>query len=378
MSIERKIPGAGRKFRLFTVLDKMILVNLLETVAGILLVLVMIIVSQKFIKMLAQAIEGNIANGTVFQLLGLKTIIVTSSFLPAAIFMAVLIVIGRMYQDQEISAINSAGGGIFTLYRGIFILLIPIAVITAGLSLYAAPWAEAKTQELMHQDGQNADIRGISAGRFSEYSNGELIFYTEKIDDNGRMRHVFVQNREGDKTGVTNAEFGSLKMLPGGLYLILENGERIMGVTGQKDFTIEAFKEYAVQIEKNATSLNLSSQAVPTETLWASHSIRDVAEVQSRLSTPLGVLLLAFLAVPLAKLSPRGGIYGSLLIAFGIYFTYGNLQRLSFSWVVAGVIPTWMGYFWLNGLLLMLGLLMLLRSYGWIWLAQVLRKALFK
>jgi len=187
-----------------------------------------------------------------------------------------------------------------------------------------------------------------------------------------------VQNREGEKTGVTNAEFGRLKNLPGGLYLILENGERIMGITGHKDFTIEAFQEYAVQIEKNASSLNLSSQAVPTETLWTSHGIRDVAEIQSRLSTPLGVLLLAFLAVPLAKLSPRGGIYGSLLIAFGIYFAYGNLQRLSFSWVVAAVIPTWLGYVWLNGLLLLLGLLMLLRSYGWRWLAQMLRGTLFK
>ena len=375
MSIEQTIPGPGRPFRLWTVLDKMIVVDLLKTVSAILLVLVVIIVSQKFIKVLAQAIEGNIANDTVFALLGLKTVIVTSSFLPAAIFMAVLIVLGRMHQEQEIAAIASAGGGIFTLYRGIFLLMAPLAIGAAGLSMFAAPWAESKTQELMHEDKQSADVRGISAGRFSEYSNGELIFYTEKVDADGRMHNVFVQNKQGDKTGLVNADFGRLKTLPGGLYLVLENGERVMGIPGQKDFTVEAFREYAVLVEQQNTVLNLSSQAVPIKDLWTSSGLRDVAEIQNRLNTPFGVVLLAFLAAPLAKLSSRGGIYGSLLIAFGIYFVYGNLQRLNFSWVINGVIPSWLGYFWLNGLLLLLGVFMLLRSYGWRWLLQLIREA---
>lgn len=378
MSIERTLPSAGRPLRLFTVLDKMIVVDLLKTVSAILLVLVIIIVSQKFIKVLAQAIEGNIANETLLLLLGLKTVIVTTSFLPAAIFMAVLIVLGRMHQEQELAAIASAGGGFFTIYRGIFLLLIPVTLCAVSLSMFAAPWAEAKAQELMNEDSQTADIRGISAGRFREYSNGELIFYTEKVDAGGRMRNVFVQNRQGDKTGVVNAEFGRLKTLPGGLYLILENGERILGIPGQKDFTLETFQEYAVLVEKNVSTVNLNSQAVPTEDLLASAQIRDIAELQSRLNTPLGVLLLAFLAPPLARLAPRGGIYGSLLIAFGIYFVYGNLQKLNFSWVVSGVIPDWLGYFWLNGSLLILGVFMLLKAYGWRWLTQTFRESWLK
>jgi lipopolysaccharide export system permease protein len=109
---------------------------------------------------------------------------------------------------------------------------------------------------------------------------------------------------------------------------------------------------------------------LPTEDLLASTQIRDIAELQSRLNTPLGVLLLAFLAPPLVRLAPRGGIYGSLLIAFGIYFVYGNLQKLSFSWVVSGVIPDWLGYFWLNGSLLIVGVIMLLKAYGWRWIIQ--------
>lgn len=376
MSIERGLPSAGRPFRLLTVLDKMIIKELFQTVTAVLVVLVVIIVSRKFIKVLAQAIEGNIANDTVMTLLGLKIVVATTTFLPAALFMAVLMVLGRMYREQEMAAISSAGGSVFTIYRAIFMLVVPLSLAGMGLSMLASPWAEAKTEQLMHQDKQNADIRGIAAGRFSEYSDGELIFYTENVDDEGRMHKVFVQNKQGEKAGVVNAEYGWLKNLPGGLYLVLENGERIQGVPGNKDFTIEAFKEYAVLIEKKVTILNLGREATTTENLWLSPELRDVAELQDRFSTPLGVILLAFLAVPLAKLSPRGGIYGSMLVAFGIYFVYGNLQRVNHSWVISGALPSWLGYFWVDALLLVLGLLMLMRLYGWQWLSQSLKEKL--
>lgn len=359
--------NARKPFRLLTVLDKMIIGDLLKTVSAVLSVLVAIIVSRKFIKILAKAIEGNIANDTVMTLLGLKIIVAAANFLPAATFMAALMVFGRMYRDQEMSAIASAGGGVLTLYRSVMWLVLPLVICGAGLSMYAAPWAEARTAALLHDDKQDADIRGIAAGRFSEYSNGELIFYTEQVDTDGKMRQVFVQNKQGSRLGVVNAESGRLEMLPGGLYLILQNGERVQGIPGQKDYVVERFAEYAVLVEKKASVLNFGREAFGTEQLWQSTESLDVAEMRTRFNVPAGVFLLTFLAVPLAKLSPRGGIYGSMLLAFGIYFIYGNLQKLNHSWIVKQNIPVWLGYFWVDAVLFAIGLLLLLRLYGWRW-----------
>ena len=374
MSIEPRIPGPGRPFRLITVLDRMIALDLFKTMSAVLAVLVFIIVSQKFIRVLAQAVEGTISNQTVMHLIGLKTILVTTAFLPTALFMAILMVLGRMYREQEIAAIASAGGGMLTIYRGVFWILLPLCLFSAWLSLYASPWAEQQSQKLMHFDGETADIRSISAGRFSEYSGGELIFYTQSVDDDGKMQHVFMQNRQGKNTGVVNAESGRLENLDGGLYLILEHGERILGAPGQKEFTIETFNEYAVLIEKKANALVLGSHAINSKQLWKSKTVQDVAEMQDRLSGPLSTLFLGFLAVPLAKLSPRGGVYGNLLVAFAIYFAYSNLLRVNHSWVIAGKIPGWLGYFWHDLLLLALGLALLMRTYGLKWLLSALKK----
>lgn len=347
--------------------------DLLKTVFAVLMVIVVIIVSRKFIRVLAQAIQGSLSNETVLSLLGLKTVVAMTTFLPASVFMAILMVLGRMYRDQEMASVASAGGGAGTIFRAVFLLVIPLSIVAAGLSMVVSPWAEAQMQILVNNDQKGADVRGISAGRFSEYSGGELVFYTEDIDLNGEMYNVFVQNREHDRLGVVNAKRGRMAHRPDGLYLILNNGERIQGQPGHKDFIIENFTEYAVRLEPKASDVQLNREAIATEQLWRSDDLVDSAEMQKRLSIPLGVVFLSILAVPLAKLSPRSGIYGSLFFAFGIYFVYGNLQRISQSWVIKGTMPVWAGYFWVDLLLFLLCLFFLLRLYGWEWTLMKLR-----
>jgi len=372
LSIKLGKKGGVKSYRFVSILDKMIVKDLMKTVSAVLLVLVVIVVSRKFIKVLAQAIEGNISNEIVLSILGLKIVLAIGVFLPVSVFMAILMVIGRMYRDQEMAAVASAGGGAFVLYRAVFMLVLPLSVVAAGLSMVATPWAEATMTQLLHEDQKQADIKGIAAGRFSEYSSGDLVFYTQDIAIDKQMKNVFVQNRKGGVLGIVNAKFGRLEMLPGGLYLILQHGERVQGIPGNKDFIVETFDEYAMLIEKKEKRLSHDREGIPSEVLWESKALRDIAEMQSRLSIPLSVIFLSLLAVPLAKISPRGGVYDSLVVAFAIYFVFGNLKRVSHSWVVNEVIPASIGYFWVYLLLILLTAVLLFRLYGIKWIASQL------
>ncbi len=346
----------------------MIVLDLIKTLLAVLSVIVVILVSRQFIRVLAKAIEGSISNETVISILGLKTIVAVGAFLPASIFMSILMVLGRMYRDQEMAAVASAGGGAAFIYRAVFFMVFPLSILASYLAMVATPWAEAKVQSIIHEEQKVADTRGIAAGRFSQYSQGELVFYTEDIDVKKRMLNVFMQNKTGGKVGVLHAEYGRLEQQPGGLYLVLEQGERTQGVPGEKNFIIERFSEYAVRIEKKSTALHQDREGIPSMELWFSDNLRDVAEMQKRLSTPLAVIFLSFLAVPLAKLSPRGGVYGSLTVAFAIYFVYGNLIRVNHSWVISEIIPVTLGYFWVFLLLFVLGCILLIRLYGLKWM----------
>lgn len=362
-----------RFYRMVSILDKMIAWDIFKTLGAVLTIIVTIIVSRKFIKILALAIDGTISGSTAMDILGLKTIVTVVNFLPASIFIAILMVLGRMYREQEMSAFASAGGGAARLYRGVFLLSFPLTLVTAQLSLYAAPWAEEQMLLLTSRDMETADLRGIAAGRFSEYSHGDLVFYTEEIDAQLRMHNIFIQDRQHGKPNVINAKTGLLKELPGGQYVVLEKGERTQGNVGEGDFTLETFNEYAVRIDKKTSPINYHHEAMSTSKLLASEQIYDKVELQKRIAVPLGVFFLSFLAVPLAKLSPRSGSYGSLLFAFLIYFIYGNINQVNQSWMLKQTIPLWLGYFWVYLSLTGLGFLLLIRLYGLKWLLLKLK-----
>ena len=363
----------GRR-QLVTVLDKMIVQDLLKTLLSVLTVIVVIIVSRKFIRILDDAIAGQVSNEILLTILGLKTIIASVDFLPVALFMAVLMVLGRMYRDQEMSAVSSAGGGTGTIYRAVFLLVFPLSVLALGLSLYVSPWAEVRIDKLMQQDEESSDLRGIAAGKFSEYSQGDLVFYVEKISEDKKMHKVFVQNRQLGNVGIINAEAARMKDLPDGRYIIFENGERVQGQPGSLNYVIEQFVEYAVRIETKLSVAKFNRQALTVDKLWVSGEPILMAELQRRFSIPLGMLLLSFIAVPLAQIAPRGGVYGNMLVGFLIYFSYGNLLRVSQSWVINGAIPAWLGASGVNILLLLMGSFLVARLYGWQWLIMKVRR----
>lgn len=362
------------KRRFMTILDKMIVVDLIKTLTAVLSVIVVIIVSRQFMRVLDKAIEGQVANETILIILGLKIIAAASEIFPVAVFMSVLIVLGRMSRDLEIDALSAAGAGIGMMYRSVFLAVIPLCLVAAWMALFSAPWAEETIQRLILEDRQAADIRGVSAGRFSEYQHGNLVFYVESISENGQMRDIFVQDKQHEKLGIITADSGELRVLPGGQYLVLKNGERIQGEPGRVDLVIEKFNEYAVRIEARGMELSLDRDAEPTRSLWNSSQLPDIAEMQRRISIPLGILLLSAMAIPLAKIAPRGGVYGSLLTAFLIYFCFANLQRVSNSLVTKGVIPIWSGYIGIYILMLFIVILLLIKLYGLEWFKMNLQQ----
>jgi lipopolysaccharide export system permease protein len=361
-----------------TVLDRMIAQDLLRTLFSVWMVIVVIIVSQKFIKILEKAVEGHISNDTLLTILGLKTISVGISLIPAATFMSLLMVLGRLYKDQEMSAIAGAGGGAGVLYRAIYLLAIPLSIATFGLSLYISPWAENQMQRLMNQDEQSSDIRGIAAGKFSEYSQGNLVFYVENITADNSMQSVFVQDRKKDSLSILSAEQSHFEELPGGRYMVFENGERIQGHPGDFNYVIEAFKQYAFKVAERAASNYVTPKAVPSSKLWNSMDKKEIAELQNRLSIPITILIFAFVSVPLSKISPRGGIYGSMMLGFLIFFSHGNFSGVTQSWLIKGSIPIWPGIFWVNLTLFFFGLLMLANWFGFKWLFLSFKKRFIK
>lgn len=358
------------------VLDSMLALELAKTVMAVLTVLVTIIVSRKFLGILAKAIEGDVAGETLLALLGLKVLGAFITLLPAALFLGLLMVFGRMYRDQEMSVLASSGVGFLRIYRAAAWFVLPLTLFSAYLALEVFPWSEAQAQSLLKKDEKTADLRGIRPGRFNEFSRGDVVLYAENLSpQSGAMTKIFVQSRSGDKNGVTIADSGHLREDDKGAhFVVLNQGIRYQGTPGQADYVISEFDEYAVKIDSDDDGIDSGfkrESAVPTQQLWKSKTPRELAELQRRLAVPLGVLMLAVLAVPISRSAPRSGVYGNVMTAFLIYMVYENLQRISQGLLIGGKLPWWLAYSAVYVFMALLIAFFLVRAAGLRWLWQV-------
>ncbi|MDC9727790.1 MAG: LPS export ABC transporter permease LptF [Methyloprofundus sp.] len=359
---------------MLTVIDRLIVKDLLRTFFSVLLVLVVIIVSRDFLKTLKMAANGIISNDVVAHLLGLKILLSSASFMVPSAFVAVLMVIGRMYRDQEMSALASAGVGVLRIYGSVFKAIVPIILLSIWVALFVSPWAKSEVIRIIHQEKQTAGIRGIAAGKFTEYGKGNLIFYTEKILADNKMQDVFVQDKRGEEIGIITSESAELRELDDGLFIVFLNGKRVQGVPGELNYALERFSEYAMRIDAAPGKQRVSIHGVSSEKLFQSDKLDHISELFRRLFTPMGILLLTLMAVPLAQISPRGGVYGNLLSAFLIYFSFSNFQQVNLSWMVKGDISVWLGFSGVYLLAFLMVTVLLVRLYGVPWVVMSLTR----
>ncbi|WP_428353329.1 LPS export ABC transporter permease LptF [Methyloprofundus sp.] len=354
-------------------MDRMMMSDLLKTIFSVLIVLVVIIVSRNFIKILKMAVDGLISTEAIVSILGLKIVLASANFMVPAVFVSVLMVLGRMYRDQEMSALSSAGAGVGRLYIAVFKTIIPVVFIAAWMSLYVSPWAASKVEKIIFEEKQNIGVRAIAEGRFSEYNKGNLIFYVEKISADNVMHGVFVQNKRANEVGIVTAEKAEVRAINNDLYIVFINGERVQGNAGEVDFVLETFGEYAMRLE-SSTGIQVNPiSGIDTRRLLETQELDELSELHHRLSVPFSLIVLAIMAVPLAQVSPRSGVYGNLVAAFLIYFSFANFEKVSSSWMVKGEISVWLGFWAVYFLAFVLIVILLVRLYGLSWVLLQLK-----
>jgi lipopolysaccharide export system permease protein len=167
--------------------------------------------------------------------------------------------------------------------------------------------------------------------------------------------------------GIITAKFAELREIKEGLFIVFFDGIRTQGIAGELEYAFETFSEYAMRIEDAVGEPRISIHGISTAELLKSDQLNKISELFRRLFVPMGILLLTLMAVPLAQVSPRGGVYGNLLTAFLIYFSFSNFQQVSLSWMVKGEIPIWLGFSGIYLLSLLVVIFLLVRLYGVDW-----------
>lgn len=355
------------------IINRYLIKEVLYTLLAVAPILLIIFLSNRFVQYLADAASGKFPADIVLGLLGLKSISIFALVLPLVFFLSIVLALGRLYKDSEMTALAACGIGSLQILRIILPAALVIAAIVGFLSLLAGPWAQGQSNQLQERAEKGMELSTIIAGRFKESSRGDHIFYTEKLSPDARlMNEVFIQSRQRDKLNILSSESATkyIDKKTGDQFLLLENGSRYELRPDHMGYSITQYEKYFVRFEQEeSTPMKDWRDARTTSSLLDTANIKDIAELQWRISMPISTLILALLGVLLARTTPRQGRYAKLFAAILVYIIYYNMLGVTRSWVDNGIVTPQLGMWWVHALMVLAILGLYVQQYGvnWVW-----------
>ncbi len=348
-------------------LDRYVFREILGAWLAVTGVLLFILLSNQFARVLGDAAKDKIPREAVFEVIGLTALQYLTIIGPFGLFLAAMLALARLYRDSELPAMMACRVSPASMYRPLGWIALPLALLVGWLALIVGPEAIREAERIGAEARRQVDLAAIEPGRFIASGSEGAVIYAEDVENDGSLTNVFVQRSDAEGVEVVLAERGFQRPSddPDRRFIVLENGRRYEGRPGSPRFRIIEFAEHGIPYTlPSVEEPELDPEAMPLPMLLDDPGPDKVAELQWRLSVPLSVLVLAFLAVPLSRAQPRQGRYGRLAIGVLLYIIYFNLLGAGKVWVEQETTPLWLGVWWVHGLFVGVALALFAVHYG--------------
>ena len=338
--------------RLLPRIDRYILRELAGSFAACVAVLVIVSLSGIVTDIFRKIAEGKLPAALLFSQLGLRGLDILPLLLPLALFLGVLLAYGRLHRDSEMAVLAAAGMGQRRLARPMLWVALPVAIVVGLTSLWLAPAALRTSKDMIDAANRSLLVAGLEPGRFVEIPGRQSVVYLAEMEPDGsRFRRLFVHSEKDGRIDVVTAAEGELYQESQGdeRYLSLTDGFRVEGELGKDEFRLMRFKRNDIRVpDSEPSSGGRAEERNSTVALLESDNDADRAELHWRMGSPIAALVLALLALPLARTPPRSARYGRMLVALLSYIVYLNLLALGRAWIADGAMPAWMGLWWVH------------------------------
>ena len=342
--------------------------EVLQTTFAVTSVLLVIIMSGRFVKYLAEAAAGKMEPGVLFAVMFYRLPGFLELILPLGFFVALLLAYGRLYTDHEMTVLFSCGTSRKKVIAWTYVPAAFVASIIAALSLWISPLSLQEAEEILAQQQARNDFDTMQSARFQLLGSGNLVSYTEEItDDQQQLQSFFLANvgvasdeplmtvRSDTAERITDENIGER-------YLLLTEGVRYEGRPGSHNYRITEFESFAQHLEppKEIVVTRNKVNRLPTLALLGSDDPDHQAAFQWRLSAPLLVLVITLLGVVLSHTNPRRGRYVMLFPAILLYLIYLVLLNAARGAIEEERLSSFVGLWSIHIVFLLLGLVFLL------------------
>ena len=313
--------------------------DLARTFGATLVVILTIVLTMFLIRTLGQAAAGNVSPQDVVLLLGYTALGHLPTMLSLSLFVSVVVTLGRMYRESEMSIWFASGIGLPRFVPPVLQMSWPILLVVGLLAMFVWPWVNQQSTQLKDRYERRSDLSRVVAGQFQSSRDGSRVFFIERAaGDDHTGRNVFILSNQHDIESVTSARTGHIENTDEANFLVLDSGQRNEqnARTGEK--TVARFENYRIQVGERTRSTveAVPPKARPTIDLVRSSETRAHGELAWRLGLTLGSANLMLLGIGLSATQPRRASNWNLLFALLTFVVYYNLITLSQSWVASG------------------------------------------
>ncbi len=291
--------------------------------------------------------------------------------MPLAFFLGVLLTFNHLHRDHELAVMQASGNSLQRLMRPVFGLAFTLTLIAAFTFSYLQPVGRYTYRSLVHSVAQASLTAAVKEAIFIHVDG--LTFIAEEASQDGRhLDRVFVYDeRKNGSALITTADEGNLRGVAGSYasILVLGNGRRTEFKAEEEGARTLVYDHFTWPIESHTEGAfrarGQDERELTLPELWSFQKRPPkgikrnevVSELHARLTKIVVILVLPFLAVPLALGGGRGGQSYGIGVGLLILIIYEKFLQFGESMVEDGHFSPWLGL-WLP-----FGLFTLLSSY---------------
>lgn len=316
---------------------------------------------------------------------------------PMALLMAVLAALGRLSGDNEITAMKVSGIGIYQLVAPIMIFSLVCSALTSFVAVYALPWGNSSTSELIFNIARNKVNIGIKERTFNSDFKG-LVLYVNEIAVRGEKLKGILVSEKGE-TGEPNtivAREGYLISDPKSLIITLRliDGKIHRASKDLNTYQEIGFSTYDINLDLGTIIKEQGSFTKEYSEMSIGELQRKIEELRKekksfyhplqvlyeKFSLPFACLVFGLIAIPLGIQSRPSSKFWGFILSLGVILTY--YVFLTFGQILAknGEIPLPIALWAPNIFIGILGVYMLYKTANdlpinfIVWIERILRK----
>ncbi|MGA7992407.1 MAG: LptF/LptG family permease [Thermoanaerobaculia bacterium] len=331
----------------------------------------------QFSELLVQS-EQPLAEAGLVLALSLPHIVVLT--LPVAFLLGLLIGIGRLSADSELTALRASGVDLAGLYRPIGVLAVATATVTLFLMLAIVP----KTNHLLYamklRLSSFAFAQRIQPGLFSPEFGGLRVYVERASADRRELTGLIIADRsnseEGDRLTLARRGWLELEEDQGRLWLRVEDAETHHQQEDGRRYDVTSFSKQRLVLQDNGPAGLVQEKQIREQNLRellaraAAQTRRPedrrlaLTEVHKKFALPAACLVFGLIGLPLGIVNRRGGRAAGFAVSVAIVLAYYALLATGEARAIEGKMQPALAM-WLPNLLLV--------GFGFFALARVRR-----